>query len=106
VLLMVLKERDLHFVVGIAIGRTVIGPREEELIFQGYGPTTLDWLALTYYRYERVCDDLLEYNKSILARKESDESTKEDAIRATRQMFEPGRSVASAYELERRWSLM
>jgi hypothetical protein len=60
------------------------------------------WLALIYYRYGWVCGDLLEYGEDVLTREDADASTKEDAIRATRQMFEPGRSVASAHALERR----
>lgn len=39
------KERDLMFVVG-GISSELVGPREEELFFQGYGVTTLDPLAL------------------------------------------------------------
>ena len=80
----------------------MIGPREEELIFQGYGLTTVDWLALTYYRYEWVCGDLLEYGASAFELKDSGEATRKDAVRRIRRMFEPGSSVASINELERR----
>jgi spectinomycin phosphotransferase len=96
------KERDLHFVVGSVIGPTTIGPREEALIFRGYGPTTVDWLALVYYRYEWVCGDLLGFGEPVLDFPDSSDADKEDAIRMTRRMFEPGSSVASADELERR----
>lgn len=97
------KERDLHFVIGSVIGETVIGPREEELIFQGYGPTTVDWLALTYYRYDWLSGDLLGFGEWVFVLTDSGAATKDDAIRRTRRMFEPGAAVASAYELERRW---
>ena len=40
--------------------------------------------------------------KSVFERKESGDATREDAMRRIRRMFEPGSSVASAYELERR----
>ncbi|HEV8635587.1 MAG TPA: aminoglycoside phosphotransferase family protein [Chloroflexota bacterium] len=96
------KERDLHFVVESAIGRIPIGPREEELIFQGYGPTTLDWEALTYYRFDWVSGDLLEYGKQVCLVEDASAASKEHAIQRTRRMFEPGRSVDSAYALERR----
>src|SRR6185503_18715677 len=74
------KERDLHFVIGSAIGRVPIGPREEARILEGYGPLTMDWLALTYYRYEWLCGDLLENGERVFGLEESDEETKEQGV--------------------------
>lgn len=96
------KERDLHFVVESAIGTVPIGPREEELILRGYGPTTLDWEALVYYRFEWVSGDLLEYGKQVCLVEDASDASKETAIERTRRMFEPGRSVDSTDALERR----
>lgn len=96
------KERDLHFVVESAIGRIPIGRREEELIFQGYGPTSLDWEALTYYRFDWVSGDLLEYGRQVCLIEDASAASKEQAIERTRSMFEPGQSVDSADVLERR----
>jgi spectinomycin phosphotransferase len=96
------KERDLHFVVESAIGRIPIGPHEEGLIFQGYGPTTLDWDALTYYRYDWISGDLLAYGEQVCLVDDASEASKEHALQRTREMFKPGRSVDSAYALERR----
>jgi len=95
------KERDLHFVVGSRIvPGVVMGPREEELIFQGYGSmTTFDWPALIYFRYEWVCGDLLDYGEVALGTRDSGDVARDDAIRRTRRMFEPGNAVASADEL-------
>ena len=96
------KERDLHFVVQSAIGRIPIGPPEEELIFQGYGPTTLDWDALIYYRFDWLSGDLLEYGKQVCLVEDASQDGKEHAIERTRRMFERGRAVDSADALERR----
>jgi spectinomycin phosphotransferase len=96
------KERDLHFVVGSVIGRIPIGPPEEELIFRGYGPTTLDWDALLYYRFDWVSGDLLEYGKQVCLVEDASEASKEHALQRTRRIFEPGRAVDSACALERR----
>jgi spectinomycin phosphotransferase len=96
------KERDLHFVVGSVIGRIPIGPPEEELIFRGYGPTTLDWDALLYYRFDWVSGDLLEYGKQVCLVEDASEASKEQAIERTHRIFEPGGAVDSAYGLERR----
>lgn len=96
------KERDLHFVIESAIGRIPIGLTEEELIFQGYGATTIDWDALLYYRFDWVSGDLLEYGKQVCLVEDPSEASKEQAIERTRRIFEPGRAVDSAYALERR----
>ncbi len=57
-------ERDLLFVVGSRIARTV-EPRHEDLFFEGYGSFEIDPLALIYYRCERIVEDLGEFAKSV-----------------------------------------
>jgi len=52
------KERDL-----MSIGASLFGgwrtPQEEEhLFYRGYGPALLDPVALAYYRYERIIEDI------------------------------------------------
>jgi spectinomycin phosphotransferase len=96
------KERDLHFVIESAIGRIPIGPPEEELIFQGYGPTRLDWDALLYYRFDWISGDLLEYGKQLWLVEDASAASKEHALQRTRRIFEPGGAADSADALERR----
>ena len=95
------KERDLHFVTGSRVG-VAIGRREEDLIFQGYGPTVLDWPALIYFRYEWVCGDLLDYGEVALGTRGSGDAARDDAIRQSRSIFEPGCALATADALARR----
>jgi spectinomycin phosphotransferase len=97
------KERDLHFVIQSKIVRRFpIGPREEELIFRGYGPTAVDWPALVYFRCEWVCGDLYEYGEAALGNREGGDADRDDAIRITGGMFQPGNSVATIDELIQR----
>lgn len=58
------KERDLMFVGG-GIGGVWATVQETALFYQGYGPTTIDPVALSYYRYERIVADLAAYGDQI-----------------------------------------
>lgn len=61
------KERDLMFIGGAQgfIGRTAA---EEVASFQrGYGAVEVDRIALAYYRYERILEDITLYCEDILS---------------------------------------
>jgi spectinomycin phosphotransferase len=47
--------------------------------FQGYGQTEIDWMVLTYYRYERVLQDLIECAQEVFFRDDLGEGAKADA---------------------------
>ncbi len=52
------KERDLMF-VGSGLGGNGHTLQEEETLFyQGYGDTQVNLIALAYYRYERIIEDI------------------------------------------------
>jgi spectinomycin phosphotransferase len=51
------KERDLMFVGGGVAG-VWNDPHEAHLFYSGYGPCTVDPLALAYYRCERIVQDI------------------------------------------------
>jgi spectinomycin phosphotransferase len=60
------KERDLMYAgAGLCgAGRT---PQEEEALFyRGYGQTAIDTIALAYYRYERIVQDIAAYCEQLL----------------------------------------
>jgi spectinomycin phosphotransferase len=90
------KERDLMFVVGGGINRALVGPREEELFLQGYGATTLDPLALTYYRYALAVRDIGEYSEQVFLRPDLGPVTRRSAVGRFLTMFQPGRIVELA----------
>jgi spectinomycin phosphotransferase len=52
------KERDLMFAGGGQFGTRRTPQQEETLFYQGYGQTDIDPIALAYYRYERIIEDI------------------------------------------------
>ena len=52
------KERDLMFIAGGLGGTSRTPLQEETLFYQGYGQTGIDPFVLTYYRFERIVEDI------------------------------------------------
>lgn len=59
------KERDLMFIGG-GVGNVWNKPHEEKLFYRGYGQINVDWTLLTYYRYERIVEDIAVYTRELL----------------------------------------
>nr|WP_231919494.1 aminoglycoside phosphotransferase family protein [Simkania negevensis] len=59
------KERDLMFIGG-GVGNVWNRPHEEKLFYQGYGQAEVDPTILTYYRHERIVEDIAIYSREIL----------------------------------------
>jgi spectinomycin phosphotransferase len=88
------KERDLMFVGG---GIDGIWKREEAqaVFYRGYGQTKIDLAALTYYRYERVIEDLVVICMQILSTDEGG-ADREQGYRWFTSNFEPGQTIEIA----------
>src|SRR5258708_22643664 len=85
------KERDFLFVSEAqANGST---PQEPPPFFQGYGQTEIDWIALTYYRFERAVQDLIECAQQVFFRDDLGEETKADAVLLFGDIFAEGGEV-------------
>jgi spectinomycin phosphotransferase len=91
------KERDLMFVVGSGISDRLVGPRDEELFFRGYGATTLDPLALAYYRYAWAVGDIGAFSAQVFFRPDLGQITRRTAVDLFMSLFLPGQIVALAF---------
>jgi len=95
------RERDLMFVVGGGISTRLVGPREEALFFQGYGQgygaTTVDPLALTYYRYAWAVADVGAYGEEVFYRPDLGPVTRRAAVEQFQSLFAPGNIVSLAF---------
>ena len=74
------------FVLGATGGTNVSGDEdvsgdEERLFFNGYGKTGIDWVALAYYRYEWVVQELGDYGARVFMKPDVGAKTKADAVR-------------------------
>jgi spectinomycin phosphotransferase len=89
------KERDLMFAGGGQFGARRTPQEEEALFYRGYGRTQVDPVALAYYRYERIVQDLAVECRQILAR-QGDGQDREQAFRYLSSHFLPGNVLAIA----------
>jgi spectinomycin phosphotransferase len=85
------KERDFLFVGD---------PPEEgspgedgSPFFQGYGPGEVDWVAVTYYRCERVVTDVVAFGQEVYCRDDLGEDVKADSAELFGLLFAAGKMV-------------
>jgi spectinomycin phosphotransferase len=93
------KERDLMFIGG-GIGEIWNTAREEALFYQGYGHTQIDFVALAYYRYERIVQDIVAYSEQLLLTHEGG-ADREEAFRRVTSQFLLGHVAEAAYQSEK-----
>jgi spectinomycin phosphotransferase len=92
------KERDLMFVVG-GIGAGLVGPRQTAVFLEGYGETTVDPLALSYYRHAWAVQDIGSYAERVLLTPAITDAQRSEAARIFTGLFAPGEIVALASQV-------
>ncbi len=92
------KERDLMFIGGSIA--TLAADTKEHLFYQGYGQTEINTLALAYYRYEWVIQDMGDYAWRVFHDAMGDE-TKHHALRGFIGLFEASDVVDVAYATDK-----
>ncbi len=85
------KERDLMFIGG-GIDEIWNCEREGGMFYEGYGNTEIDLSALTYYRYERIIEDLVVIGKQLLLSNQGG-ADRERSFGWFRSNFEPGNTI-------------
>jgi spectinomycin phosphotransferase len=86
------KERDLALIGGCAAWGS---PRFEALFYQGYGAAEVNLTALAYYRYERIVQDLAEFDQQLLMTEEGGED-REQSFQYFASCFLPGHEIELA----------
>ena len=93
------KEHDL-----MCIGAGMSGDQpdglEEKSFYQGYGMVKIDWQALTYYRYERIIQDIAEFGKQLLLTTGGGDD-REQSFQYFVGSFLPGEVVEVAFQTDR-----
>lgn len=91
------RERDLMFVGGGLLGEGHTAQEESILFYQGYGPTQIDPAALTYYRCERIVQDIAVFCEEILLTDESS-ADRAQSLHYLASNFVPGGTIDIAYQ--------
>jgi spectinomycin phosphotransferase len=89
------KERDFIFV----------REPQADAFFQGYGQREIDWMALTYYLWERVVQDVIEDAQNVCFRDDWAEETRADAARLFHEYLSEGSNINAAYEASARLAI-
>jgi spectinomycin phosphotransferase len=85
------KERDFIFVK-----ESADVAQDNSPFFQGYGQTEIDWIALAYFRWERVIQDLIECARTVFLRDDLGEEIKADAVRLFEMIVTERREIQAA----------
>lgn len=94
------KERDLMF-VGSGLGGNGHTLQEEETLFyQGYGQTQVNPIAMAYYRYERIIEDIASFCEQIFLSDEGGEDRKQ-ALEILKSNFRPNGIIEIACQSDK-----
>jgi len=94
------KERDLMFIGG---GQGFAGhtaQEEETLFYRAYGQTQIDPIALAYYRYERIIQDIAVFCEQIFLTNEGGED-REQSLQYLKSNFLPDGVAEIAYQSDK-----
>jgi len=91
------KERDLMFIGG-GVGNVWNKRHEIHFFYEGYGKTNFDKTILSYYRHERIVEDIALFGQDLLSRDQNDES-RLGSLKHFKAMFDPNNVVEMAFSI-------
>jgi spectinomycin phosphotransferase len=98
------KERDLMFIGG-GVANVWNKSHEEALFYKGYGTIEVNRTMLTYYRHERIVEDIAEFGQNLLLTTAGGENRSE-MYKHFIAMFEPNGVVDIAFKTDERLVVM
>lgn len=96
------KERDLMFIGG-GVGGVWNQKSEQEYFYRGYGQTKVNQIALAYYRYERIVQDIAEFCTQILSTNAGGVD-REQNVEFFQNQFLPNNVVKIAFQTNQNWT--
>ena len=93
------KERDLMFIGG-GVGNVWNQPHEAEFFYKGYGKTEVNPIILSYYRHERIVEDIAIYGQELLL-KNTQGKDRPVMYKQFADMFEPRGVVDIAFKTDK-----
>jgi spectinomycin phosphotransferase len=94
------KERDLMSIGAGLMGGWHTAQAEETLFYRGYGQTQIDPIALAYYRYERIIQDIAVFCEQILSTHEGGED-REQSFQYLTSNFLPNSTIEIAHKSDK-----
>jgi spectinomycin phosphotransferase len=93
------KERDFLFVGQARADEAAVAQTAPQAspFFKGYGETAVVWSALTYYRWERVIQDLIECVRWVFGGEDVSDEAQADAVQLFEGVFAEGDAVDAAH---------
>jgi spectinomycin phosphotransferase len=84
------------FVVG-GISMSLVSSRQTEKFIEGYGPASIDPVALAYYRYAWAVGDLGAYGERAFLMPDTGAATRHASVASLMGLFAPGEIVSLAF---------
>jgi spectinomycin phosphotransferase len=94
------KERDLMYIGGGLLSSGLTPQEEETLFYRTYGPTRANPVALAYYRYERIIQDIAVYCEQLFLTHEGGED-RERSLHYLKSNFLPDGTIEIAYQSDK-----
>lgn len=89
------KERDLMYIGGALLSSNLTAQEEETIFYNSYGKADLDANTLTYYRCERIIEDISEYCKELLL-SNAGGVDRQQSLAYLKSNFEPSHTIDAA----------